>query len=162
MSINNNLPLREAVTVAEMARMLGMSRARFYQLQRDGVFPLPVFALTTKRPAYTAEQQQICLDVRRRNCGVNGVPICFYASRSQSKPHKPTTARRASSPRSPEKHADLLAALEGLGLSANAQQVSESIRSIFPSGTAGVDEGSIIRGVFQHIRSQNSSGNHRR
>ena len=37
-----NEPTKVAVSVAEMARMVGLSRARFYQLRRAGVFPTPV------------------------------------------------------------------------------------------------------------------------
>ena len=42
--------LRAAVTVAEMARMVGLSRARFYQLQKAGVFPTPQMNPSTEAP----------------------------------------------------------------------------------------------------------------
>ena len=38
------------VTVSEMARMCGLSRARFYQLQKAGIFPSPVYDVSTRRP----------------------------------------------------------------------------------------------------------------
>ena len=41
------------VTVSEMARMCGLSRARFYQLQKAGVFPAPVYQ--DGRPLYPEE-----------------------------------------------------------------------------------------------------------
>jgi hypothetical protein len=166
MSISTSEPLREAVTVAEMARMLSMSRARFYQLQRDGYFPLPVFSVTSRRPLYTAELQQVCLDVRRRNCGINGIPICFYARRaplvSAPAPRRPVTINHAPRPRPTNDHSDLLAALEALGMTPTASQVSEALRATFPSGTAGADEGSLVRAVYQQLRRQNPSDNHRR
>lgn len=68
------------VSVAEMARMVGFSRARFYQLIQAGTFPSPVYDIHTRRPTYTEDQQLVCLDVRRRNCGIDGRPVLFYAS----------------------------------------------------------------------------------
>ena len=70
---------KAAVTVSEMARMVGLSRARFYQLVEAGVFPTPVYCVSTRRPMYVEELQEVCLTVRRRNCGVNGKPVLFYA-----------------------------------------------------------------------------------
>ena len=69
-----------AVTVAEMARMVGLSRARFYQLL-GSAFPLPVYDVSTRRPYFVEEMQRVCLEVRRRNCGIDGKPILFYCRR---------------------------------------------------------------------------------
>ena len=44
------------VTVAEMARMVGLSRSRFYQLIGTA-FPQPERQEGTGRPIYTEEQQ---------------------------------------------------------------------------------------------------------
>jgi hypothetical protein len=85
---------KQAVSVAEMACMVGLSRQRFYQLVASGTFPSPVYNLATRRPFYTADLQTVCMDVRRRNCGIDGKPILFYARRSVIAP----TARRASRP----------------------------------------------------------------
>ena len=57
--------LKVAVTVAEMARMLRLSRSRLYQLIGTA-FPEPSRD-DRGRPYYDAEQQAICLEVRRRN-----------------------------------------------------------------------------------------------
>ena len=65
-----NEPLKAAVTVTEMARMVGLSRARFYQLVNEGVFPPPVYSVRTRRPIYVEDLQKVCLEVRHRNCGV--------------------------------------------------------------------------------------------
>ena len=68
---------KEVVTVAEMARMCGLSRSRFYGLVKEGIMPLPSRNAATKRPFYTRERQAQCLLVRKTNCGVNGRPILF-------------------------------------------------------------------------------------
>src|ERR1043165_843088 len=146
------------VTVSEMARMVGLSRARFYQLQKTGVFPAPIYQ--TGRPVYTEEQQQVCLEVRRKNRGVNGEPVLFYARRRGAPPakfKKPATTPPASRDKT---IADLLDGLNALGLTtATAAQVVEVTKELFPKGTAGLDQAEVLRAVFLHLNRQNSSGN---
>jgi hypothetical protein len=149
---------KAVVSVSEMARMVGLSRARFYQLQRAGVFPLPVYDVATRRPAYTEGLQQACLEVRRRNCGVNGKPVLFYARRV---PVVPAPARpRKGAPKPPRnEHADLTDALRGLGLaSVTAAQAGTAVREVFPHGAAGVDPAEVVRAVFLHLRRSASGG----
>lgn len=50
-------------------------------------------------------------------------------------------------------------ALAALGVEATAAQVAAAIRATFPSGTVGVDEGEVIRRVYQQIRARNSTDN---
>jgi hypothetical protein len=61
--------------------MVGLSRARFYQLANEGVFPSPLYNVRTRRPFFNEEMQEVCLEVRRRNCGINGRAVLFYAAR---------------------------------------------------------------------------------
>jgi len=96
------------VTVSQMARMVGLSRARFYQLQKAGAFPPPLYAVETRRPIYDEELQKVCLEVRRRNCGVNGKPILFYARRVTL---PPASARNPTPKRPKNEHAGLIDAL---------------------------------------------------
>ena len=51
-----------AVSVTELAKMLGLSRGRFYQLQKAGTFPRPQHD-ESGRPFYSEEQQVVCLEV---------------------------------------------------------------------------------------------------
>src|SRR5688500_18395703 len=103
------------VTVSEMARMVGLSRARFYQLQKAGIFPAPLRDEQTGRPFYSEEQQKVVLAVRKRNCGVNGKPILFYARRvPMTRTPKPRKAR-ATAPKV-EQHPELVEPLQALGL----------------------------------------------
>jgi hypothetical protein len=48
---------KAVVSVSEMARMVGLSRARFYQLQQAGVFPLPVYDVASRRPVYPQDKR---------------------------------------------------------------------------------------------------------
>src|SRR5260370_42553358 len=79
---------KAAVTVAEMARMCALSRSRVYQLIGTAL-PAPERQPETDRPIYTEELQQVCLEVRRRNFGIDENPILFYARRLGSAPTRP-------------------------------------------------------------------------
>lgn len=155
--MSTNPQTKVAVSVAEMARMVGLSRARFYQLMEAGVFPRPERHAESGRPFYSEEQQKVVLEVRRRNCGINGQPVLFYARRL---PTGPTTAKatrskttRAKPTPKVEPNADLLAAVHALGLTAvTAAQVADAVRAVFPNGTVGVDEGEVVRAVFLRLK----------
>ena len=149
---------KSAVSVSEMARMVGLSRARFYQLMSEGVFPLPVYDLETRRPFYSDEMQQLCLEVKRRNCGMNGKPVLFYASRHPlgSQPIK-RPARPKTKPKRTNECTELIDSLSSLGLSASAQQVEASVKECFPEGIQKLDSGEVVRSVFLHLKRQQPS-----
>jgi hypothetical protein len=143
---NNRQETRVGVSISEMASMVGLSRQRFHQLMQAGVFPQP--QRDNGRPFFDEPTQEICLGVRRRNCGVNGQVVLFY-TRRQATPIKPQKVSPVPSP-----HADLLDGLKSLGLmSVTAVDVAEAIKVKFPGGTAGIDEGEFIRSVFLHLQS---------
>ena len=95
--------------------MVGLSRARFYQLI-GSAFPFPLYQMATRRPFFNAEQQQVCLEVRRKNCGIDGKPIMFYARRGgeslpRAKNRRPTVQKKTTEPL-----AGLLESVHALGL----------------------------------------------
>jgi hypothetical protein len=144
-----------AVTVAEMARMLNLSRQRLHQLIGTA-FPYPVYDIKTRRPFYTEELQRVCLEVRRRNCGVDGRPILFYARRGGA----PSPAKRTKKVKQNGAHVAILDAVKSLGLvGATADQVGATIKVLFPRGVEAVDQAQVIRGVFVHLQRQNRTDN---
>ena len=147
---------KAAVTVAEMARMVNLSRARFYQLMNEGVFPPPVYVVSTRRPIYVEELQQVCLDVRRRNCGINGRPVLFYARGNPvARTAKPT--RKASKAKKRDEYPEIRAAVQSLGLTnASAGEVSKAARGLYPNGVEGVNQPEVIRAVFLKLKRQES------
>ena len=145
-------------TVREVARMVGLSPARFYQLQRAGVFPMPAHNTHTGRPYYTEDQQRLCVDVRTQNRGVNGQPVLFYTRRRNrgvqtprpNRPRVPTPVDGETSSR-----ATILDAVRSLGLArVTAAQVESAIRDLFPTGTAEMDPAEVIRAVFLRLTRQ--------
>lgn len=150
-------PDKVAISVKEMAQMCGLSRQRFGQLVKAGGFPAPLRDEVSGRPYYPPELQQVCLDVRRRNCGINGKVVMFYSARTPAAP-KPTHPRPAAKPKVPvpDRHADLLDGLHGLGLTAaTGGQVGEALAHLYPGGVDGVDPGQVLRGVFLYLRGKN-------
>jgi hypothetical protein len=145
---------KAVVTVPETARMVGLSRARFSQLQKAGVFPSPIY--DKGRPVYTQELQEVCLEVRRKNRGVNGETVLFCARRQP--PARTTPKSRAKTPdHKNEAIAALLEGLNALGLTtATAAQVERVTKELFPGGTEGIDQGDVRKAVFLHLRRQNS------
>jgi hypothetical protein len=149
---------KAVVTVSEMARMVGLSRARFYELVEAGVFPTPVYCVTTRRPMYVEELQAICLNVRRKNLGVNGKPVLFYArghraSTPAAKPSQPPVVK----PKPTANLADLIDGLSALGLTTTAAQVSEAVADLYPAGVNGTERGQVLRAVFLHLKSAQRS-----
>jgi hypothetical protein len=150
---------KAVVCVAEMARMVGLSRARFYQLVQAGTFPLPVYDVQTRRPIYSEELQQVILEVRRHNCGVNGRPILFWPR--GPRPTQPAKPSRTTSPKPPTtSHTDLIDGLRSLGLTtATATQVDAALKVLYPSGPDHVDRDDVLRAVFLFLKRQNPTGN---
>lgn len=162
---------KDVVSVSEMARMLGFSRARFYQLVRDGVLPRPTPAGQGKRPYYSREQQEQCIEVRRTNRGINGQAILFYAMRPQPQAAShavPVRQRRTSSSgqtnRQPSPDATMIRDLHGglsqLGLSnVTDQSIRLALADAYPDGMVGVDPAELLRSVFGRLNRQNTRDN---
>ena len=141
-----------------MARAVGLSRARFYQLVRRGTFPPPDKESVTGRPCYFEDGQRQVMEVRRRNCGIDGKPILFYARRRDFVGEK----RKATKPKIESKGKDVAPLIDGLnalGLTtATAAQVQQVIEQLYPTGTTGIDQGEVLKAVFLEIRRRNSGG----
>ncbi len=151
---------KAVVSVAEMSRMVGLSRARFYQLV-GSTFPWPRYALSTRRPFYDETLQESCLEIRRRNFGIDGRPVLFYS-------RQPAPALPARKPKKPAiasdgKYADLIDGLRGLGAAnVTSAQVAEAVKILYPQGMPDEASGGVLRAVFLHLRRRNTSDNVRK
>ena len=155
--MNTNQTTKAVVSVSGMAKMVGLSRQRFYQLM-GSTFPSPVYDKNTQRPYYTEEMQQTCLEVRRRNCGVDGKPVLFYSKGSRPTESRPK--KRMVNKAKESRYSVVVDSLKSLGLcSVSDEQVGEAIVELFPNTTKGVQESELIRAVFVHLQRQNSSDN---
>lgn len=142
MLVNNEF--KTVCSVSELVGKLGLSRARFYELQKMGVFPAPLYCIHTKRPFYPLYLQQECVEIRKTGIGRNGQPVLFYAPRKDKN-------TELSSLRDP-KHEELAAILKRMGLDVSPSKVSKAIEILYPDKLARRPiEGKIIRELFRYF-----------
>jgi hypothetical protein len=137
--------------------MVGLSPARFRQLMGT-TFPSPLYSVATRRPFYPEDMQLVCLDVRRRNCGIDGRPVLFYCQRGgeASVPRKPRTVKTAKV----DQHGELLDGLKALGLTmVTSDQVTAAIKILHPHGITEVERGGVLRAVFLHLKRRDRGDN---
>ena len=128
-----------------MASAVGLSRQRFGQLCKAGIFPMPDYDATTRRPYFdTVKQQQILL-VRQTNTGINNKAILFYSKR------KDAGVRRMKKATVTSKHDELIESLRCLGVVVSVQQVDDAIESL--SLTNSTEE-TLIPALFRHFKSK--------
>ena len=136
--------LKAVCSVTEMAKRLGMSRARFYQLQKMGIFPTPVYCIRTRRPFYPLDLQNKCVGVRKTGIGCNGQPILFNSPRK--------TVSDKSQSRSDQRCERLTSILRGMGLNVSCGKVKSAVEALYPEGLAKrCVEDTVIRDLFRHF-----------
>ena len=153
MGASNMPPFRSraAVSVTAMAKAVGLSRSRFYDYVKRGVFPWPLYSLATRRPFFTAEVQQEIVEVRQTGIGCNGEYVLFYEKRPAGAGIQPPSRRAPA--------AGLVDGLKSLGLPNVTQaQVAAAIAAMYPNGTDGMDEAVVLRAVYRHLRRLNLGG----
>lgn len=145
----NSSPAKAAISITEMARLVGMSRNHFFCLCKRGVFPMPVYALSNRRPFFDLDAQQECLRVRASNIGANGQYVMFYPPRNKQLDSPAEGATRKTKPT--ERAVELAKALKQLGLMVTPQQVDAALVEVYPDGPPAED-GVVVRALFQHWR----------
>lgn len=140
-----------AVSVSEMAAMCQLSRSRWYEYLKAGVFPQPVQMSSMKRPIYDANLQEKCLEIRATGIGLNG-PVIFNRKRNSANRPKPKTQRHPESQPVDPAIEPIHEAVKSLGLTITAQAVSEAVAALYPEGIAGLDLGDVVRKVFLHLQ----------
>jgi hypothetical protein len=156
--MSDNIVTKSAVSVTEMARMVGLSRARFYQLVRRGTFPPADHDAVTGRPCYFEEKQRQVLEVRRRNCGVDGTPILFYSRRRDLGQQKAAAPRPTRPKAKAGRYADLIDHLAAVKVIVTAAQVEAVVKEKFPNGIEGIDPSVVFLAVHERLQRQNSPG----
>jgi predicted DNA-binding transcriptional regulator AlpA len=130
-------------SVSEMARRLGLSRARFYQLVKRGVFPPPL-RCGAQRPSYPSDLQEKCLAIRKTRVGFNGQPVLFNRRRPSGRVRGGPGGQ----------YDELAAALKNMGLKVSASAVRHAAQVLYPSGQAqGQDPSEMLRNLFKYFGS---------
>jgi predicted DNA-binding transcriptional regulator AlpA len=133
------------ITLQELCEQVGLSKGRFAQLQKQGFFP-PAQRTSSNRPVFDQTLVQQCLEVVRSRVGINGEPLLFNRKPKQEPLRKRVTPAS-------KKHGALITALASLGLSPTVEQVDAAIATL-PSHGAGMDEPTLIKAVFLHLKKQ--------
>ena len=129
--------------------IVGLSRAQFYNLQRDGIFPPAQTDEKTGRKYFTMEQQKECYNIRNSGIAHSGDFYLFYAPRSSSQSSSP---QKNTAPKADEKSIELTETLNQMGLEVKAEQVSEALKSMYPEGHENIEEGLMIRNLFRILK----------
>lgn len=157
MSSNNPGPKKAAISIKEMAALVGLSRQRFMQLVKAGAFPSPLYDVASKRPFYSEDLQAQCLEVRKRNVGINSKVVMFYARRPSEMKPTPKVRKVQVMAIDAAAFADIEHGVRALGLStATAAQVRKAIEKLFPQGIMGIEPGKVAGDVFQHLQGKYS------
>jgi len=144
---------KSAISVSEMAKMVGLSRTRFYQLV-GSAFPYPIYDLATRRPYYPPELQEICLEVRRTNRGIDGKPVLFH--RRGKEPSTPKPSRRKTTPTHDSRYRELLDGLRSLGMAGvTTSDLEKALKEL--QMPLNQDQGGVLRAVFLKLKHQDTS-----
>jgi hypothetical protein len=145
--------LKAVCSVTELAGILGFSRTRFYQLQKMGVFPMPVFCIRTKRPFYPLDLQKKCIEIRKTGIAHNGQPFLFYGERKdRNKASWELSESEKGSNKNHQKYEEFTNTLRRMGLNVSCKAVENAINELFPEGLEQhFDEGQIVRDLFRYL-----------
>ena len=153
---SSGMPRKAVYSVTEVAQDLClMSRARFYDLVRDGVMPYPVYCVRTRRPLYPADLASLCARVRETGIGIDGRFVIFYTRHQKPQPtplpHHPKRVLPARDPIA----AEMIETLKAMGITAREDQVAAAINERCPTGVREETFEVDLRAVFDGLRCRN-------
>lgn len=138
--------MKAVVSITEIARILNLSRSRFYQLLQSGFFPKPKYDDRSNRPYYNLELQQKCLECRQSGIGIDGSFMLFYSPRKSA---TVSDMRRKKIDPVVKEFAEIL---ESMGLETAFNEVQKALSVLYPDGTKGIEQGVIIRELFRYFK----------
>lgn len=137
---------KAAVSVSEMASLCQLSRSRFHTLVREGIFPGPVHPGEGKRPYYTPELIQQCLDIRKTGIAANGQVVLFNRRTGKKAGSKRPTAQERT-----REYPELVQMLRDVKVNVTNETVAAAVQVVFPGGIEGMATVDVFRKVFKHI-----------
>jgi hypothetical protein len=130
--------LKAVFSVTEVINELGLSRARFYQLLNMGIFPEPLYS-SPKRPYYSQELRQKCIDIRKTGISFSGQPIVFYNLQKDKFKGQLNYER-------------LTDALRQMNQNVTLDAVKKGVEVMYPDGLPPeYDEGCVIRDLHRYF-----------
>ena len=135
------------VSMTEIAEMVQLSRARFYQLLEQGFFPKPLHDERSKRPYYDIALQKQILECRQSGIGADGSYMLFYSRRKNG---TTSNVKKKIDPVITE----MAETLTSMGLETSVDKVQQGLSELYPNGTADIDieQGVVIRELFRYLK----------
>ena len=138
-------PMKAAVSLSSLCRVLKMSRSQVYFHIRKQTFHTPLRLASNNRPYFTASMVEDIIKARETGIGVNGEYVLFY--------ERQPTATKQEDTKSKNDHSALVEGLALLGLTnVGTEHVEAALNACFPKGTTGQDEANLLRTVFRHLK----------
>ena len=138
------------VPIAEICRMVGLSRSRYYQLVDSGFFPKPLYDERSNRPYFDAALQKQILESRNSGIGADGSYMLFYSPRKKEG-HSKKSIKCIKTDSVSKEFAETL---ESMGLDCTEKDVSGVLSELYPDGTEGIDQGLVIRELYRFLKSK--------
>ena len=124
--------------VSEVAKEVSLSRARFWQLYKIGVFPEPLRSDSNCR-FYSEELRQKCIEIRKTGIGFNDQLTVFYNSRKDKFKDQLNYER-------------LTDALRQMDQNVTLDTVKKGVEVMYPNGLPPeYDEGCVIRDLHRYF-----------
>jgi hypothetical protein len=143
--------LKAVCSITNMANKLRLSRIRFYQLRKEGVFPEPVPVGCPERLLYPLELQQKCIEIRKTGIGLNGEPIIFNTPRTK----KPKKSKRFKKSKNQPggRYEELIDILRRWKWDVTYIDVKNAVNILYPEGLAQhTDEGLVLRDLIDYFK----------
>jgi hypothetical protein len=151
---------RAAYSVVEVARLCGLSRARFYDLIGSGVMPPPVYSIETRRPIYTAQLAAWCVEVRETNIAIDGRYVLFQERRIAPTPAAAAPSATVQTRRQPAIDPitqEMIESLRSMGFTGPQDQIVEAIRRRCPQGLTEASFERDLLGLYGDLRRPTSA-----
>lgn len=133
-------------TITQTARLLDLSRPRFYELLKKGVFPKPLRNPDNHRPYYDQTLYEKCKKIRLSGIDNNGRVVNFYTSRRRD--IKQTNI-------DDNKHSELYNIISNMGISCTPKHINVTLKHLFPEGFEGISKGLIVRKLYRRLCKDN-------
>ena len=146
-----DLPAKLAISVSDMADLCRISRSRWYEMTKAGVFPKPIRLPSVKRPVYDRDLIAKCLEIRATGQGLTG-PVLFNRKPKNTGQPKPKPQRLVKTQSVDPAIEAIVDAVKALGLTTTPQAVCDAVATLYPSGISGVEQGEVIRKAFLFLQ----------
>ena len=137
------------VSVTDMAKSVGLSRSRFYQLIQLGIFPQPLYSIRNRRPFFDKDLQEECLLIKESGIGHNNEYILFYNSRENNPGKRNSQSRKT---KNNPQYTEIIDTLQTMGLQVSSSQVEQVIKELYPDGIETIEMGVVVKDIFRRLK----------